>query len=117
MKIFLAATLAAALLTTPAFSQGRGISVEDFSTGIRQRQGTYCKLALEGDTVYDGLCNVAIRDNTTVIDIGRTKYRIVRDEFEPTQGDFYQVGSQRSLGTVYAKGSCWTGATVRFCAR
>ena len=116
MKSIIIGTIAA-FISTSAFAQNRGISSEDFESGIRNRQGTYCKLAIEGDTVYDGLCNVAIKGTVTVVDIGRTKYRIVRDSFEPTQAEVYQIGSERSLGSVFAKGSCWTGPNVRFCAK
>lgn len=120
-KLMLTVGVLGLLFVNPnsVYAQSRGISTEDFETGQRNRNGTYCKLSLEGDTVYDGLCNVAIRDTVTVIDIGRAKYRIERDAFDNKEAEFYRVGSPRSLGKVYTtrNSPCWVGDSVKFCAK
>lgn len=111
----------AAFLSTPASSQSsRGVSDYDFRTDSNVRRGTRCLLKIEGDTVHNDYCDIYRQDGgrVTIVDTGGRKYRIVRDRYDNSSGQF-QSASGRVIdsGITAAPGGCWRGESVRFCAR
>ena len=111
LGVFVASTVAANAQYT------RGARAYDFDSDTNIRVGTYCRVTIYGDDVYDGLCNVSRESgsNVTVINTGRKSYRIVRDEFDKREAEFYS--GRELIGTVYAQGSCWKGPNSRYCAK
>lgn len=91
-----------------------GISSYDFASDANVRTGTFCRLSIDGDTIHEGLCNVARQGDTTVINTGVTKYRIERDGFG---GATFWRGRNLIDEDLRPRGSCWVGSSVRYCAK
>lgn len=101
----------------PRDTRPSGVQTYDHKNDASVRLGTGCKLKLYGEDVYDGICNVGRGgpgNRVTNIDTGSRKYKIVRDDFDNTSGTFYSGNSE--IGPVNARGSCWIGPEVKYCA-
>ncbi len=108
-------TLAILLLAaTPALA-GPGVRVQTDAGPIRA--GVSCSLELFGQDLT-GTCAIARRGGTTIIKAGKAIYYIERDD--KTLGRFFQdnpEGKDRFMGVVQARGDCWVGDGVKFCAQ
>jgi hypothetical protein len=122
MKSLLAA--AAILASVSAAEAQRGRQYEDWD-GNRLRTGAGCMLELFGQRVA-GTCDILRRSNSanTFIEVGNSIYLIKRDgtdRWSKSSADFFQVTPEgqpnRYITSVQARGSCWVGEGVRFCAR
>ena len=103
--------------TASAQTSVRGVSTYDYETGVRWREGAYCELRIEGDTVHDGFCRIGRRGSVTIISTGKLKYRIERAEEDDHNATFHGPNGRILDNFLVARGSCWRGESVRFCSR
>jgi hypothetical protein len=106
----------ALFIPTSAFAQS-GVRIED-DIG-RFRIGASCSLSFYGQNLV-GRCTIGrgYDSLTTFINAGDAQYKIVRDYDNKYSGYFYQLagGKSRPIGPVSARGNCWAGSGVKFCA-
>lgn len=108
--------LASLLLTSSAFAYERGVSTYDFDSDVSTRSGTYCKLQINGEDVYKGLCNVSRAGDISRIDTGTSSYLIRRDPGNKYSATFSSTNG-RYIDHVTANGPCWVGSIIRYCAK
>jgi hypothetical protein len=120
-SLLVAALMLAAI---PAQAQ-RGRQYEDWDTGDRLRVGAGCVLEVYG-LRRPGRCNVLRRGDSTntFVQVGDVVYLIKRDglgSVSKRSASFYRVTPEgqdnQFITNVEARGSCWVGDGVRFCAR
>ena len=111
--------LLALLASTSALAQ-EGLRIRG-SFGAA-RLGAGCSLWVEGLPVIRSTCDVGrLRYSpTTEIQIGNARLRVVRSSLDDTEATmlFYDSdeGRWRRLGSAVARGACWVGSRMQFCA-
>jgi hypothetical protein len=106
------------MFAATAHAQGSGVRV--FTPDGIIRAGTQCRLSLYG-LVRSGTCTVGrgYGSSSSYIEVGNVMFQIRRDPSDRRTADFYRVtdGKPQYVTEVYARGACWVGTGVSFCAR
>lgn len=97
----------------------RGERVYNDRLDSDERIGVTCSLYVDDELEHKGYCRVGRgrgeRSDVSLFNTGTTVYKLIRED--RYTGRFYRgVNSDYSYGVVNARGNCWVGRRINFCA-